>query len=191
MPSFYGRGFDGFPASWLAHVRSSMQVLGPKVTAARMVRDYVDQLYVPAARRADPLLHDGAARARELSAWKRRVLAAWPEVRVGSVRVDQVSPREQRVETYVSLGGLDAADVEVQALVGRVDADDRILDPDRVVMTHEGHGDDGAARHVGEVSVDRTGTFGLAVRVVPRHDDLASWAELGRVHLAPPDALSS
>ncbi len=190
VPSFYGRGFDGYPASWLARVRSSMQVLGPKVAAARMVRDYVDELYVPAARRADPLLHDGAGRARELSAWKRRVLAAWPEVRVGAVRVDQVSPREQRVEADVSLGGLDASDVEVQALVGRVDADDRILDPDCVVMTHEGHGD-GVVRHVGEVSVDRTGTFGLAVRVVPRHGDLASWAELGRVHLAPPDALSS
>ena len=191
VPSFYGRGVDGNPAGWLSRVRSSIQVLGPQVAAARMVRDYVDELYVPAARRADPLLHDAGGRARTLAAWKRRVLAAWPEVRVGSVHLERRSPREQRVEAWVSLGGLDADDVEVQILVGRVDAADEVVDATAAVMRHEGHGDDGSLRHVGEVSVDQTGTFGLAVRVVPRHTDLASWAELGRVHVAPPEARRS
>jgi starch phosphorylase len=48
VPLFYDRQ-DGVPRGWLNRVRHAVGVTGPQVLASRMVRDYVEQLYVPAA----------------------------------------------------------------------------------------------------------------------------------------------
>lgn len=47
---FYDRGSDGLPHRWIAMVRHTLVTLGPKVLAGRMVREYVERLYVPAAQ---------------------------------------------------------------------------------------------------------------------------------------------
>lgn len=47
VPMFYAAEV-GPSAQWLSRVRHGWRTLGPKVTAGRMVRDYRDQLYVPA-----------------------------------------------------------------------------------------------------------------------------------------------
>ena len=49
-PKFYERDDRGVPPRWIEMVRHTLQTLGPKVLASRMVRDYVEQYYVPAAQ---------------------------------------------------------------------------------------------------------------------------------------------
>ena len=53
-PRFYDVGDDGVPSRWLEMVRHTLKSLGPKVLATRMVRDYVRELYTPAARHRPP-----------------------------------------------------------------------------------------------------------------------------------------
>src|SRR5246127_3338708 len=48
-PKFYERDEHGVPPRWVEMVRHTLQTLGPKVLASRMVRDYVEQYYLPAA----------------------------------------------------------------------------------------------------------------------------------------------
>lgn len=48
---FYERDEHGVPRRWMEMVRHTLQVLGPKVLASRMVRDYTEKYYAPAARR--------------------------------------------------------------------------------------------------------------------------------------------
>ena len=49
-PKFYERDEHGVPPRWIEMVRHTLQTLGPKVLASRMVRDYVEQYYMPAAQ---------------------------------------------------------------------------------------------------------------------------------------------
>ena len=49
LPRFYDRGADGVPVRWVEMVRHTLQTLGPKVLASRMVRDYAVGYYAPAA----------------------------------------------------------------------------------------------------------------------------------------------
>jgi starch phosphorylase len=51
-PLFYDRDADGVPVRWLAMVRHTLASLGPKVQASRMVREYVENYYLPAASSA-------------------------------------------------------------------------------------------------------------------------------------------
>jgi starch phosphorylase len=82
-PLFYDRDADGIPLGWVERIRHTLRSLGPKVQAERMVREYVSTLYVPAAVASRNLGDaDGFGPAQELAAWKERVVAAWPQVRV-------------------------------------------------------------------------------------------------------------
>src|SRR5262245_6092047 len=79
---FYDRAKDGLPRRWLEMVKHTLASLGPKVLAGRMLRDYVHELYAPAAVSARRLAEDSHAGARSLAAWKQRIVKAWPGVSV-------------------------------------------------------------------------------------------------------------
>jgi glycogen phosphorylase len=49
-PLFYDRGSDGVPQGWMSMVWHTLDTLGPRVQASRMVREYVEHYYRPAAR---------------------------------------------------------------------------------------------------------------------------------------------
>jgi len=51
IPLFYADGIASGSDAWLDKVRVNWRTLGPQVTAARMVADYRDQVYTPAASR--------------------------------------------------------------------------------------------------------------------------------------------
>jgi starch phosphorylase len=44
-PLFAERDADGIPRAWLARVRASLKTVGPRFSATRMVREYVDAVY--------------------------------------------------------------------------------------------------------------------------------------------------
>ncbi|MFC9508752.1 glycosyltransferase family 1 protein [Streptomyces sp. NPDC057002] len=183
-PRFYERGRSGLPDRWIEMVRQTLSLLGPKVLAGRMVREYVERLYTPAA-----LAHRsmGPDPARELAEWKGRVRAAWPAVTVDHVETSVSEALAELgttlgVRVRVGLGDLGPDDVEVQVVSGRVDEEDRIGDAAVVSLKPVGSpGADGRWVYEGALSLDRTGPFGYTVRILPAHRLLASSAELGLV----------
>ncbi|GAA5010903.1 alpha-glucan family phosphorylase [Kitasatospora paranensis] len=191
---FYDRGADGLPHAWIAMVRHTLVTLGPKVLAGRMVREYVERLYAPAATAQRELAAPepggaGHAGARELAQWKARVGASWPAVRVEHVEADAPGDAQElgsalELRVQVSLGALEPADVEVQVVAGRVDEADGISDAAVLALKPSGGPDlTGRHRYEGSLELSRTGPFGYTVRVLPAHRLLASPAELGLVAL--------
>ena len=186
VPEFYDRGPDGVPRQWLARVRGSLRSLGPFVVASRMVRDYVNDMYEPAAARHDALRADGYRRARALAAWKSRVRAGWASVCVVSVDADD-APTDvggaRAVVAQVELGDLSPDDVEVQLLHGPVGPGEELTELAVVPMATTG-GDTAAGgrrRYEASFSCEQAGRYGCTVRVVPAHPDLLSYSETGCV----------
>jgi starch phosphorylase len=184
VPLFYQRTEGPVPRRWVERIKNNLQSLGPKVTASRMVRDYTTRLYEPAAAGADRLAKERYAPARALAAWKRRVRAAWDQVRITGVSSETTTAELGCVRTVtalVRLGSLEPSDVAVQLLHGPVGQGDELLDPKVVTLDHVGSGDEGSARYEGGFACDEAGRYGFTVRVLPHHTDLASDVELGRV----------
>ncbi|QIS39020.1 alpha-glucan family phosphorylase [Clavibacter capsici] len=187
-PRFYERDADGVPAGWVHDIRHTLATLSPELSADRMVRQYVERLYVPAGRAQRVVAADDHARARELAAWRRRVSAAWPSVQVAHVESEGVGQQAQvgdelRVRAWVALGGLDAEDVTVEVVHGRTGEGDVLLDVVRHALAPVG-GSGGQQEYAGTVPLATAGPFGYTVRVVPRHELLASSAEPGLVAVA-------
>ncbi|RSS84246.1 alpha-glucan family phosphorylase [Streptomyces sp. WAC06614] len=191
-PRFYDRsGRGALPVRWIEMVRRTLVSLGPKVLAGRMVREYVERLYTPAAaahRALDP------AAARDLAEWKARVRSCWPGVGVGHVEALAATPVNGTAElgatltlrVQVALDRLAPEDIEVQAVAGTVDAEDVIRDA-RTFPLKPAAGPDLEGRwlYEGPLALDRTGPFGYTVRILPSHPLLAGPAELGLVATPP------
>ncbi len=185
-PRFYDRDENGLPGRWLEMVRHTLGTLGPKVLASRMVGDYVQRLYVPAAHGGRALNGPGYAGAKDLAAWTRRVRGAWDGVRVDHVESSGIGDSPQvgevlGVRAYVSLGSLEPADVRVEVRYGRVNERDEMDDTRAQVLEHVESYEDGRHQFAGDVTLGRTGAFGYTVRVLPFHEGQVSTAETGLV----------
>jgi len=182
VPLFYETYGGPVPRRWLKKVRKSLTSLAPRVTASRMVADYVELLYEPTAARTNTLSANGLARARSLASWKQRVAEAWHGVHVDRVEGDGAAAElggSRTVEAVVSLGTLPADDVDVQLVHGPVGQGDELTERTSASMHPAGAADEDHARYVGSFYCERAGRYGFTVRIVPRHPDLVGSSELG------------
>lgn len=199
-PKFYERDEHGVPPRWIEMVRHTVQTLGPKVLASRMVRDYVEQYYTPAAQSLRKTIApvDGAedtvgggefGSARELAAYRTRAQQAWPKIVITDVDStglpdSPVLGSKLTLTATVQLAGLAPDEVTVQAVVGRVDASDALLEPVTVEMSYAGTAEGGNQVFSTTTPLPLAGSVGYTVRVLPRHPMLAASNELGLVTLA-------
>ena len=140
-------------------MRHTLATLRPQVQATRMVREYVEDWYAPAARAAARTVSDNYAPARELAAYRARLNAAWPKVQVTGVDASGLPDTPEvgapmTVRAAVQLAGLSPHDVTVQAVVGRVGETDDLADTVTVAMEHTA----GVEPGIEDVLVDRLGS---------------------------------
>ena len=192
-PKFYERDERGIPPRWVEMVRHTLQTLGPKVLASRMVRDYTEKYYAPAAQSLHKTVESvegvpfGAA--RQLAVYRQRAQEAWPKIQITDVDSyglpdTPLLGSELTLTATVQLAGLKPDEVVVQAVVGRVDASDALLDPVTVPMPHTGTADGGNEIFSTTTPLPVAGPVGYTVRVLPHHPLLAADNELGLVTLA-------
>ncbi|HUO36947.1 MAG TPA: alpha-glucan family phosphorylase [Mycobacterium sp.] len=200
-PKFYERDESGLPRRWVEMVRHTLQVLGPKVLASRMVREYTEKYYAPAAhslrRTVEPVGGKPYANARALAAYRLRVAKAWPKLQITEVDSTGLPDTpllgsQLTLTATVELAGLRPDEVSVQAVLGRVDASDTLLDPVYIPMAHIGTADNGDEVFSTTTPLPVAGSVGYTVRVLPHHPLLAGDSELGLVALAsqPQEALA-
>ena len=127
--------------------------------------------------------------ARELAEYRRRVATAWPQVKITDVDSYGLPDvpllgSELTLTAMVHLGGLRPDEVTVQAVLGRVDGGDVLVDPTALPMTHTGTADTGNDIFTATTPLPFAGSVGYTVRVLPHHRLLAGDNELGLVALA-------
>ncbi|MDF2442660.1 MAG: glycogen phosphorylase [Subtercola sp.] len=207
-PRFYDRNAQGVPERWTQSIRHTLSTLSPQLSAERMVREYAQRLYLPAAAAAHAVIDGDYAVAASLSEWKERERAAWPSVAVVHVESGGLDDTPQvgdelQVRARVNLGSLTPDDVSVQVVYGHTTNGDQLADARTVALTSAvlattttpitvvtpGAGaaqsdSEGLYGFSGTVVLERAGSFGYTVRVVPRHEHLASSAELGLIAAA-------
>ncbi|ART68868.1 glycogen phosphorylase [Mycobacterium dioxanotrophicus] len=192
-PKFYERNEHGVPTRWVEMVRHTLQELGPKVLASRMVRDYTEKYYLPAAqslrKTVQPASGEPFGAAAELADYRRRAQSAWSKIEITDVDSyglpdTPLLGSQLTLTATVQLAGLAPDEVVVQAVLGRVDATDSITEPVTVPMTHTGTADGGNEVFSTTTPLPVAGPVGYTVRVLPHHPLLAGDNELGLVTLA-------
>jgi starch phosphorylase len=187
-PRFYDLDETGVPTRWIEMVRHTLKSLGPKVLSTRMLREYVNRLYAPAAESSRAMNHSFEG-ATELSAWKSRVRAGWSDVHIDHVETEGLSDTPEigggmDLHAFVSLGALSPDDVTVEVVHGRVQGEDELVETTTTSLELGESYEGGRHRFDGHVKLSRAGAFGYTIRILPRNAALASPAEMGLVAIA-------
>jgi starch phosphorylase len=187
VPLYYAKPDGRLPLAWIQLMRESIRSITPVFNTHRMVREYTERLYEPAAAAHTVLAASGGAKARALSEWKDLIRVAWPMVRVDKVEADvfgQVQVAETiPVRAIVHLGSLSPKDVTVQAYYGE-EYNCEILAPATTNLELSAKLDGGAFLYHGSVAASESGSYGLSVRVIPTHPHLTQAHELRLIRWA-------
>lgn len=124
IPTYYRRDDGGYSADWVKLSKASMKSTIPRFNSQRMLRDYVQQFYVPARNQRRRLGADDARLARQLAEWKQRARGAWPGVTMQLM----VQPSahlfhgdQMPFKVQANLNHLGPGDVKLECLLGRED----------------------------------------------------------------------
>ena len=182
VPLYYDRGSGGYSAAWIRLAKRSMATILSRFSAARMVNEYVDHVYRPAAKQGARYLEGGGDGAKVVAGWKARVRAAWDGVTIR--RVDE-PPRtmtygeRMHVDVAVGLNGLRPDDVVVELVLSRGLREDgerlrryELVAADVMPQSSE-------QRFTLELEPELCGRLDYRVRMYPRHALLTHPFELG------------
>jgi starch phosphorylase len=184
VPTFYTRGSDGIPRGWLKMMKRTILTIGPVFSTGRMVAEYMEKCYAPSIERFEKLTTEGLTRASKLARWREAMRRGWPKIRIENVEAKGADPMHVgsalEVKARVDLGPFSPDDVDVQLFHGLLDSMGEIADPQSVTMTHTGSAIRGNVwQFTGTIPCEMSGQHGYAVRVLPRHPDLAHPFEPG------------
>lgn len=113
VPLFYERDAAGIPRRWVARMRASMSTLTPRFSTNRMLREYIEKLYIPAATGLHAREAHGGRLARQLCEWDTALEQHWHELHFGDIAIRRVAER-WAFQVPVYLGGVQPEAVEVQ-----------------------------------------------------------------------------
>ena len=125
IPEFYHRDHEGIPHAWTNRVRASMSTLTAQFSSNRMVREYVEQTYVPAAKGYRDRTARKAKLSRELQHWQEKVQETWEGLRFGEMHITRLNSH-YTFDVHVYLGDMDPSWINVELYANGENGDDSI-----------------------------------------------------------------
>ena len=182
VPLYYAKPDGQLPVAWIQLMRESIRTVVPVFNTHRMVKEYAERLYEPAAKAHEILAEQGGKKAVELSKWKDSIRKYWPQISIKDVRVTTTPAGVYvgdtvHVEAIVHLGPVDPAFVTVQAYFGEA-VNNEIERPAMTAFSLKKKVDDGNHLYIGEIPATDSGSYGLNVRVIPTHPNMTQAHEL-------------
>jgi starch phosphorylase len=183
LPLYYDdRKGLGHSPEWIKLAKRSMVSLLPRFNSVRMLEEYVNKFYRPAAQQGRIYAENGWNAARTISAWKERVRQAWSGVslrRIDSAAVSVSFSEQLRIEVAAKLNGLGPDDVVVELLLSRRSGEpDKESAAARYVFTADAEAA-GERRYVLQLAPELCGKLEYRIRAYPYHPLLTHRFELG------------
>jgi starch phosphorylase len=184
VPLYYAKPDGRLPLAWLQLMRESMRSVTPVFNTHRMVKEYNERLYEPAAKAIQALSANNYRAAVELADWKQNTRADWGKIRIEEVNAspsdvgDLFVGEALQIEAKVFLGPVDPSHVRVQAYIGKSD-DGSLSEPFTTDLQEiEKGATPGQFKFKGVVKATESGSYGFNVRVIPTHPYLNQEHEL-------------
>ena len=198
VPLFFDRDDGGLPTAWIERMRRAMATALSGFGTDRMLRDYIEQAYVPLAANARYLAVDGYHASRDVAARQQRIARGFRGVEVLEAHTGTPATlhagEQVQIQVRVRLGDLRPEDVSVEVVAGPAVGEDEVTHPAvhrlDLLRSLDGRED----LYGGVWPAQASGTYGVGVRVRPvldpRFDSsllpLVCWAHLEDPSPAPP-----
>jgi glycogen phosphorylase len=128
IPEFYDRNPEGIPVRWVGRIRTAMAQLTLRFSSNRMLREYVEQIYLPTTVRFRHRIACGARLAKELVAWHTALEQSWPHLHFGTVQAER-EDNCWRIHVPVYLGEIDPVFVRVELYADPWEDQEAVCEP--------------------------------------------------------------
>ena len=172
-PKYYARDTDGIPHEWVSSVKRCVADIASNFTTNRMLTDYENRFYDKLAARKREMSAEAYRMAREIAAWKRKVSAAWDQVRIVDVQRVKIDKEAVCVgEKYQFAVTLDIAnlrpeDIGVEMVVARQIVGGQSVNVTRTIQLERTKADGSRVTYSLDYTPDEAGTFDVALRIYP------------------------
>lgn len=177
LPLYYARNEQDYSEGWVKTVKNSIAQIAPHYTMKRQLDDYFSKFYTKEAQRFHLLNANNQAKAKEIAAWKERVVDHWDQIEVVSIdreealeRGDLESGEEYTITIVLDEKGLDdAVGLELVTTYTAADGQQHLYSTEPFSLIHREHN-----RFTFQVkhSLSNAGSFKVAYRMFPKHADL-------------------
>jgi len=186
IPAYYSRQGKDYPERFLGIVKESIKSNVPVFNTHRMVKDYLEKLYIPAFEYGKKLGNDDYKKAMQLAEWKKKVRTEWDSVRINSnsKREDgEEIPVNYKVDfsATVYLGDISPEDVSVEVYFARYNINDEMENYEVFPLEMERETLHNTYIFKGTVQLEERGRYEYSMRVVPKDSDLPQQHDLGLV----------
>jgi hypothetical protein len=181
---FYDRDTNGIPKQWIKMVKESMAKLIPKFNANRMVQQYLEEMYIPSARRKTALVKNGFKLAKEVSDWKSKTPVRFSSLKLIDVIFEGIHGDTLQVgepftvNVRIDPGSLEPDEILVELVIGRIDGHDFIRDPESVPLKLESRSEKMLTFSC-IYQVAQSGQYSYGIRILPYNKNLSIKQELG------------
>ena len=89
VPLYFEKNSKGYSPKWIQYIKGSIGHIAPHFTMKRMIDDYISRFYLPEDKRFNALCKNDFALAKEIVAWKNKVVEAWDGIKVEKLDISQ------------------------------------------------------------------------------------------------------
>lgn len=173
LPQYFDRGEDLIPHSWINMSKRSLVTLTARYSTARMVNDYVRQIYIPAARQGAALDNNRQQLARSLGTWRQQIGKRFKAVSLEEIQIEGIEGdtlvcgQPLTVRIRLKSGDLGKEDLLAQLVIGPTDGTDFTEKPDILELEAIDSPEPGTLIYAGIYTTTHNGRFAYGIRVMP------------------------
>ncbi len=139
IPMFYNRDEKGIPREWIRKIKSSMSVLTQRFSTNRMLREYVERIYIGASENFKLRVKDGFKAAIDIETTMDFLAKHWKFIHFGNMMVEE-KDASYVIRLQVYLEQITPKLVEVQLYADPLEGEDAEIHTMSVESTLSGYG---------------------------------------------------
>ncbi|CCX48207.1 alpha-glucan phosphorylase [Bacteroides sp. CAG:927] len=174
IPLYFEKNSKGYSPRWIEYIKNSIGHIAPHFTMKRMIDDYITRFYDPESRRFNALAANNFALAKEIVAWKEKVVAAWDGIKVLDFQADgpiaSSTDQTYNVKAVIDTNGLGRS-IGLEFVVYRVkDGEEHLYETKQFTVTKE---DNSILTYELHDKIHDAGVFRYGFRLYPTNPNLA------------------
>lgn len=180
--TFYDRiGYNKLPEKWINMMKRSIQTIAGNFSTMRMLKDYTNIFYLPAAENYGKLASDVGKNAINFKNWKEHIAKEWDKVSVVNYAMlndgDNFIGKDIKISADVRIGSLSPDEVRVQVVYGGVDHKEELFNTNYSNLNFVRK--DGDVYHYeGAYQCSGTGMQGFSIRILPNNEFMINPSDL-------------
>lgn len=185
IPIYYQKDENDLSEDWVKLMKNSIISTGSRFSTARMLVDYVEQLYIPLCNLYNDY-YSNLVKVTEYDMWKNELYNNWEDIKItqennlDNITIDAGNFIDVRCK--VSLPNISVDNIEAQVYYGRID-DNGVVDDISIIpmKLEEEDKENREYRYTAKIKLVNGGNYGYTFRVMPKHEMILDSANLNLI----------